>query len=117
MKKDNSLFDPMLMNLQQRASAGDENAFRDIYIFFYKKLYRFALAIVKTKESAEEITEDVFEQNMAAKKEDLLHLSKICVFIYILLRKILHSIICRKKQEKVLLNLLTILILNCPDQY
>ncbi|HEX4373426.1 MAG TPA: sigma factor, partial [Puia sp.] len=81
IKKDNSLFDSMLINLQQRASAGDEKAFREIYINFYKKLFRFALAIVKTKESAEEITEDVFIK-IWQQKESLTSIKNLRVYLY-----------------------------------
>lgn len=40
-------------------AAGDQTAFRQIYTGFYKRLYKFSLAIVKTRESAEEVVEDV----------------------------------------------------------
>jgi RNA polymerase sigma-70 factor (family 1) len=46
--------------LLERFAAGDEAAFKQVYGSFYKRLFQFALAIVKTRESAEEIVEDVF---------------------------------------------------------
>jgi RNA polymerase sigma-70 factor (family 1) len=46
--------------LLQLIASGDQTAFKQVYASFYVRLYRFALAIVKTKEAAEEIVEDVF---------------------------------------------------------
>jgi RNA polymerase sigma-70 factor (ECF subfamily) len=48
---------PLLLD---KIAAGDQQAFKQVYVCFYKRLYHFALAIVKTKEAAEEIVEDVF---------------------------------------------------------
>lgn len=47
-------------DLLDRIASGDESAFRQVYGSFYKRLVQFAFAIVKTRESAEEIVEDVF---------------------------------------------------------
>jgi RNA polymerase sigma-70 factor (family 1) len=44
----------------RQIAAGDQAAFRQVYAHFYRRLYQFALAIVKTHESSEEIVEDVF---------------------------------------------------------
>src|SRR5258708_3401842 len=49
--------DPILL---ARIANGDENAFRQIYIQFYQRLFYLAFAMVRTRESAEEIVEDVF---------------------------------------------------------
>lgn len=46
--------------LLEKIAVGDEVAFRRVYGGFYKRLFQFAQAIVKTRESAEEIVEDVF---------------------------------------------------------
>jgi RNA polymerase sigma-70 factor (family 1) len=94
------LFDPMLINLQQRASAGDEKAFREIYINFYKKLYRFALAIVKTKESAEEITEDVFIK-IWQQKESLTSIKNLRVYLYTATKNTSLNYLSRKARENI----------------
>jgi RNA polymerase sigma-70 factor (family 1) len=46
--------------LLEQIASGDQAAFRQVYGGFYKRLFQFALAIVKIRESAEEIVEDVF---------------------------------------------------------
>jgi RNA polymerase sigma-70 factor (family 1) len=43
-----------------RIAAGDESAFREVYLHFFKRLYQFAYAFVKSREPAEELVEDVF---------------------------------------------------------
>jgi RNA polymerase sigma-70 factor (family 1) len=81
MRKSEIFSDSYLINLQQQAAAGNENAFKEIYISFYKRLYQFALAIVKTKESAEEITEDVFIK-VWQQKENLASIKNLRVYLY-----------------------------------
>jgi RNA polymerase sigma-70 factor (ECF subfamily) len=44
----------------EQIATGDQQAFKQLYGYFYKRLYHFAMSMVKTKEAAEEIIEDVF---------------------------------------------------------
>jgi RNA polymerase sigma-70 factor (ECF subfamily) len=44
----------------RQIAAGDQTAFKEIYTGIYKNLYQFALAIVRNREAAEEIVQDVF---------------------------------------------------------
>jgi len=69
---------PELLRL---VSNGDQTAFRQLYAFFYKRLFHFALALVKTRESAEEIVEDVFVR-IWQKKEDLSAIRNVRVYLY-----------------------------------
>ncbi|HTN07107.1 RNA polymerase sigma-70 factor [Agriterribacter sp.] len=46
--------------LMHQIAAGNEQSFRALYDCYYNKLYHFAFAMVKTREAAEEIVEDVF---------------------------------------------------------
>ncbi|HVU84729.1 MAG TPA: sigma factor, partial [Puia sp.] len=46
--------------LRQIVEENDRAAFRNLYDILHKSLYDFALAIVKLREPAEEITADVF---------------------------------------------------------
>ena len=43
-----------LQTILQNIAAGDQKAFRQVYHCFHKRLFLFALALVKTKEAAEE---------------------------------------------------------------
>ena len=61
MENDPSLLpDNYSKELLQRIAAGDQAAFRLVYTSYYRRLFQFALSLVKTRESAEEIVEDVF---------------------------------------------------------
>ncbi|MBS1601371.1 MAG: RNA polymerase sigma-70 factor [Bacteroidetes bacterium] len=67
--------------LLQLVSNGDQTAFRQLYAFFYKRLYHFALALVKTRESAEEIVEDVFVR-IWQRRTDLSAIRNVRVYLY-----------------------------------
>ncbi|WP_051292738.1 RNA polymerase sigma-70 factor [Olivibacter sitiensis] len=51
--------DPLLI---RRLCAGDERAFREIYLLLHEKIYRFAFTFVKDEELSKEITQEVFLQ-------------------------------------------------------
>src|ERR1700743_2953721 len=57
MNGDSDVHLPVLL---QQIAAGDPTALRQVYTLFYKRLCQFAQAIVKTKELAEEVVEEVF---------------------------------------------------------
>jgi RNA polymerase sigma-70 factor (family 1) len=60
MENDLSITDAYPTELLQRIARGDEMAFRQVYLHYFRRLYKFAYAIVKTREPAEDIVEDVF---------------------------------------------------------
>lgn len=49
-----------IKNLQQRIDRNDEQALKELYDAYGDRLYLFAFAIVHSRETAEEIIEDVF---------------------------------------------------------
>ena len=65
----------------QKIAEGDQEAFKALYLFFSKKLLHFAFAIVKVKESSEEIVEDVFIK-LWKSREKLVHIQNINVYLY-----------------------------------
>jgi RNA polymerase sigma-70 factor (ECF subfamily) len=46
--------------LKKEIVCGNQEAFRQVYHYFYKRLLQFALILTKNKEAAEELVEDVF---------------------------------------------------------
>jgi len=60
MSSDIDYTDVSQTGLLKQMAAGNENALRQIYHQFYKKLLRFASILTKNKEAAEELVEDVF---------------------------------------------------------
>ena len=100
MKKKDSFSDSMLLGIQQRAAAGDEEAFKQIYYLFYKKLYLFSLALVKTKEAAEEITEDVFIK-VCQQKAQISAIHNLRVYLYIATKNTSLNYLSKKAKDNL----------------
>lgn len=81
MEYDPSNTDACPPDLVHLVSAGDQAAFRQLYALFYKRLYHFALALVKIRESAEEIVEDVFVR-IWQQREKLQGIKNLRVYLY-----------------------------------
>jgi len=81
MERDSSTTDACPPQLLDLVSAGDQTAFRQLYIHFYKRLYHFALSLVKTREPAEEIVEDVFVR-IWQQRENLPTIRNLRVYLY-----------------------------------
>jgi len=100
MKKTSVFSDSVLLDIQQRAAAGDEEAFKQIYYHFYKKLYLFSLALVKTKEAAEEITEDVFIK-IWQQKEHISVIRNLRVYLYIATKNTSLNYLSKKAKDNL----------------
>jgi RNA polymerase sigma-70 factor (ECF subfamily) len=81
MRKSGSISKPDLYLSQQLAAGGDQEAYKEIYYHYFKKLCLFAQAIVKVRESAEEIAEDVFIK-IWQHKEKLAGINNLRVYLY-----------------------------------
>ncbi len=81
MEQDPFSFTTDSWELMQQVAAGDQIAFRQVYGGFYKRLYQFALAIVKTREVAEEIVEDIFVK-IWQQRETLPSIQNLRVYLY-----------------------------------
>ena len=81
-------------------AAGDQTAFRQIYTGFYKRLYQFSLAIVKTRESAEEIVEDVFV-SIWQKRNELSSIRNLRVYLYTATKNASLNYLSRKARASV----------------
>lgn len=65
----------------QRIADGNEQAFASLYNDFREKLLRFSYSITRSKQSAEEIVEDIFI-NIWCKRQDLPEIKNISVYLY-----------------------------------
>lgn len=74
----NETYSPELLHL---ISTGNQAAFRQLYSHYYKRLFHFALSLVKIRESAEEIVEDVFVR-IWQQKESISNIRNIRVYLY-----------------------------------
>jgi RNA polymerase sigma-70 factor (family 1) len=101
MKESGTFSDAYILGLQQLASAGDEEAFKRIYYYFYNKLYLFSKAIVKTKEAAEEIAEDVFIK-IWQQRANLSAIKNLRVYLYIATKNTSLNYLSQKAKDNIL---------------
>lgn len=73
--------------LQIQMSSGDEKAFKLLYDHYVERLFQFAFAIVHSRETAEEIIEDVFIQ-VWKKREKLKHIETFSLYLYVATKNI-----------------------------
>jgi RNA polymerase sigma-70 factor (family 1) len=84
----------------QQIAAGDQSAFRQVYLSFYKRLYQFAIAIVKTREPAEEIVEDVFIR-IWQHREGLPSIRDLRVYLYTATKNTALNYLSKKARESI----------------
>jgi RNA polymerase sigma-70 factor (family 1) len=100
MEKSSTFSDSFLLSIQQCVAAGDEEAFKKIYYLFYRKLYLFSLAIVKIKEAAEEITEDVFIK-IWQQRAHISAINNLRVYLYIATKNTSLSYLSKKAKDNL----------------
>ena len=83
-----------------RIASGDQAAFQQIYTGFYKRLYQFALALVKSREPAEEIVEDVFVR-IWQKRQDISSIRNLRVYLYTATKNASLNYLSRKARASV----------------
>ena len=96
--------DPTFINagpaLLARIAAGDEAAFRQVYVYFYKRLYQFAYALVKTREPAEEIVEDVFVR-VWQQRETVISIQNLRVYLYAAVKNSALNYLSQKARQSI----------------
>jgi RNA polymerase sigma-70 factor (family 1) len=89
-----------LPELLVQISEGSQAAFRQVYLLFYKRLFHFALAIVRTRELAEEIVEDVFVglwKNQAAARS----IQHLRIYLYTATKNTALNYLSKKARESI----------------
>lgn len=89
--------DPVLL---ARIASGDEGAFRQVYVFYYRRLYRFAYALVKTREPAEEIVEDVFVR-IWQQRETIGSIHNLRVYLYTAIKNSALNYLSQKARQSI----------------
>jgi RNA polymerase sigma-70 factor (family 1) len=89
--------DPALL---ARIASGDQGAFREVYVFYYKRLYQFAYAFVKTREPAEEIVEDVFVR-IWQQRETIGSIQNLRVYLYTAIKNSALNYLSQKARQSV----------------
>jgi RNA polymerase sigma-70 factor (family 1) len=86
--------------LLQRVATGDEIAFREIYVHFFKRLYQFAFAIVKSREPAEDIVEDIFVR-VWQHREGITAIRNLRVYLYTAVKNASLNYLSQKARQSI----------------
>ena len=86
--------------LLARIAAGDESAFREVYLHFFKRLYQFAHAFVKSREPAEELVEDVFVR-IWQQRETLTGIQNLRVYLYTAIKNSALNYLAQKARQSI----------------
>lgn len=100
MENDPSYPGAHLPVLLQQIAAGDPAAFRQLYASFYRRLFQFALAIVKTKELSEEVVEDVFIR-VWQQRDRITEIQNIRVYLYTATKNTALNYLSRMARESI----------------
>lgn len=87
-----------IKNLQQQIASGNQQAFASLFRLLYPRLLSFALQYVHVKETAEEITNDVFIQ-LWNRKEYLEQVNNISTYLFVSVKN--HSLNYLKKYSHI----------------
>lgn len=83
-----------------RVANGDETAFRAIYVHFFRRLCQFALAIVKSREPAEEIVEDIFVR-IWQNREGITGIRNLRVYLYTSVKNASLNYLSQKARQSI----------------
>lgn len=87
--------------LLQKVALGDQLAFRELYHTYYKRLHYFAVAMVKTKEAAEEIVEDVFIR-LWNQRGTVTQINNLRIYLYTATKNTALNYLSRKARESII---------------
>jgi RNA polymerase sigma-70 factor (ECF subfamily) len=87
------MMDELLQKIQRE---GDQNAFKQLYQSLFFRLYQFAFSYVRSRESAEEVVNDVF-LSLWQKRKELDSLSNFNVYLYVAVKNASLNLLRRNK--------------------
>src|SRR5262245_28593630 len=89
-----------LPGLIERIAAGDQNAFQKLFEVFGNKLLRFAYSLVKTKNGAIEIVDEVFVK-IWKQRERVPEIGNLKVYLYTATKNTALNYLSRKAHDQV----------------
>jgi len=100
MRGEQPFFEENLPELLWQIAEGRQTAFREVYTLFYKRLFHFAYAIVKTRELAEEIVEDVFVK-LWQKHTEAGSIQNLRIYLYTATKNTALNYLSKKARESI----------------
>ena len=91
---------PQVRELQRMIAEGDENAFAQLYLHLGKKLVQFAVSLIRSKQIAEELVEDVFV-NLWANRANILQIDNLTVYLYVSVKNKSLNMLSQKARDLV----------------
>lgn len=89
-----------LRELQLRIANSDESAFTQLYLHFGKRLIHFAVSLVRSREVAEELVEDVFVKLWAGRSQ-VTGIENLTVYLYVAVKNRSLNILSQKARELI----------------
>jgi RNA polymerase sigma-70 factor (ECF subfamily) len=89
-----------LKGLQEKVARGDENAFTQVYLHFGKRLILFGTSLVRSKEIAEELVEDVFVK-VWANRNHITEIENLTVYLYVAVKNKALNKLSQKASELI----------------
>lgn len=100
MNKPPELDEQMQKHLQQQIALGDQRAFRQLFDHYADKLSRFALAIVKNKEAATEVVDEIFVK-IWKQKANVTSIEHLTTYLYTATKNASLNYLSRKANEQI----------------
>ena len=105
--------------LQEQIALGNERAFRQLFDFFSEKLFRFAFAIIKTKDGATEVVDEVFVK-IWKQRTNIAAIEYLKTYLYTSVKNASLNYLSRRANEQITESFDFINIQlqeeQCPDQ-
>lgn len=89
-----------LKELQTRIAHDDETAFTQLYLHLSKKLIHFSVSLVRSKQIAEELVEDVFVK-LWANRHRITEIENLPVYLYVAVKNKSLNALSQKAKELV----------------
>lgn len=86
--------------LQIRIASGDVNAFTQVYLHFGKRLILFGTSLVRSREIAEELVEDVFVK-LWANRQHITKIDNLTVYLYVAVKNKALNKLSQKASELI----------------
>jgi len=87
-------------HLGDRIANGDQLAYRQLFIQFYNKLYRFVMGFTKSRELTEEIVSDVFI-NVWRRRKNIQEIMNLKLYLYVSAKNITFNYLKKLQRENL----------------
>jgi RNA polymerase sigma-70 factor (ECF subfamily) len=89
-----------LKELQEKIALGDQHAFTQVYVLFGKRLIIFGTSLVRSREIAEELVEDVFVK-LWANRAQIREIENLTVYLYVAVKNKALNKLSQKANELI----------------